>query len=45
MMKTRIVPKHPPPSFFAPQPAASARKSLLMIPPIRAGSCPGTDKA
>jgi alkylation response protein AidB-like acyl-CoA dehydrogenase len=31
MTKTRMVLKQPPPSFFAPQPAATPRNNLLML--------------
>src|SRR5690606_7452314 len=36
MRNTMMVPKHPPLSFFTPQPAASALIILLMLPPSRA---------
>ena len=31
MMKTKIVPKHPPPNFFAPYPAINPLNILFMI--------------
>ena len=34
MMKTTIMERHPPPNFFAPQPAAIPRRSLLIFPPF-----------
>jgi len=45
MMKINTVPKQPPPSFFAPQPATKARNSLLKLidsswPPVAWGAGP-----
>jgi hypothetical protein len=44
---TKMVVKQPPPSFFAPQPAATPRKSLLICSDVKQSACQhrGTNKA
>jgi len=39
MTNTKMVVKQPPPSFFAPQPAATPRKSLLICSNVKQSAC------